>query len=373
MEKIIALGGNPNVGKSTVFNALTGLRQHTGNWPGKTVTNARGNASHNGRKYILVDLPGCYSLDSEIAEEECARDFLCSDEADAAIIVCDASCLERNLILVLQTLAITPNVVVCINLMDEAQKKQININIPLLSEKLGVHVVGTSARNKKGLSELMNAVEQTIQNPRRVVGATISRPRRTIASHPNFTHKYQTLFQQSQNKISNNIDEIIHTAETICLDVVTYNNQSYLEKDAKIDKILMGKHTAFPIMLLSLLGIFWLTITGANYPSQIISAFLFWVENQLLAFAIWLHVPSIIYNMLILGVYRVLAWVVSVMLPPMAIFFPLFTLLEDVGFLPRVACNLDKCFKNCCACGKQALTMCMVVFRMPLFFLFAYC
>lgn len=164
-DKVVALGGNPNVGKSTVFNELTGLRQHTGNWPGKTVTNAQGYCKYSQNRYILVDLPGCYSLMAHSAEEEVARDFICFGGADVVIVVCDATCLERSLNLVLQTLEITSNVVVCINLMDEAKKKNIKIDLQALSDKLGVPVVGTAARSKTGLDALMDAVAQVTENP----------------------------------------------------------------------------------------------------------------------------------------------------------------------------------------------------------------
>jgi len=331
--KTIALGGNPNVGKSTVFNALTGLRQHTGNWSGKTVENARGYCTHNQKAYTIVDLPGCYSLISHSAEEASARDFICSGAADAVIIVCDATCLERSICLVLQTLAITSKVVVCVNLIDEAEKKRIKLELDTIAERLGVPVVGTSARDKKGLSALMDAAAQAANAPK--------------CTDMHIDGKYNSAAATAQ------------TAKEICKDAVWIEDKDYTRRGSKIDNILTGKWTAFPIMVLALLGIFWLTITGANYPSQAISGFLFWIENYLLTFFKWLCIPQVIGDMLVLGVYRVVAWVVAVMLPPMAIFFPLFTLLEDAGVLPRIAFNLDKCFKKCSACGKQALTMCM--------------
>ena len=420
-DKVIALGGNPNVGKSTVFNELTGLRQHTGNWPGKTVTNAQGYCEfkHNGdvngyvdvSGYVIVDLPGCYSLMAHSAEEEVARDFICFGGADAVIIVCDATCLERSMNLVLQTLEITSNVVVCINLMDEAKKKKISIDLQTLSDKLGVPVVGTAARSKTGLDALMDAVARTtkttrqsavkIQYPEYIensisiiqpyveelcAGAVDSRWLALMLLHwdrdmhgfidRNLQNSFVSqgniaeILQEVKNGFAlQNITErqikddivsaIVKAAEDICKDTVVFDNRDYKSSDSRIDRVLAGKWTAFPVMLLSLLGVFWITITGANYPSQLISNFLFWIEDCLLVFFKFIHAPQFLYEMLVLGVYRVLAWVVSVMLPPMAIFFPLFTLLEDVGFLPRVAFNLDKCFQKCCACGKQALTMCM--------------
>jgi len=174
---VIALAGNPNTGKSTLFNALTGLRQHTGNWPGKTVLLARGTCSHRGRQLLLVDLPGTYSLLANSAEEEVARDFLCSARPDATIVVTDATCLERNLNLVLQVLEITPRVVVCVNLMDEARRKGISIDLEALAEELGVPAVGTAAKNGTGLEELLDTVVAV------ATGRIVTRPR-TVSCHP---------------------------------------------------------------------------------------------------------------------------------------------------------------------------------------------
>lgn len=407
-DKVIALGGNPNVGKSTVFNELTGLRQHTGNWPGKTVTNAQGHCVYNQTGYVLVDLPGCYSLMAHSAEEEVARDFICFGGADAVVIVCDATCLERSLNLVLQTLEITRNAVVCVNLMDEAKKKKISIDLRALSDKLGVPVVGTAARSKIGLDALMQAVERVTRAPyqepikirypdyienavsivepgvKSICGTVDSRWLSLMLLNSNqdmhglISRNLESSLvpDKSTEDILKNVKDdlehqgilekqikddivssIVRTAEELCKNTVTFENNNYKYKGSKADSILTGKWTAFPIMVLVLLGVFWLTITGANYPSRLISNFLFRIEDILLDFLIWARAPRFLYEMLVLGVYRVLAWVVSVMLPPMAIFFPLFTLLEDVGFLPRIAFNLDKCFKKCCACGKQALTM----------------
>ena len=162
-EKVIALAGNPNVGKSTVFNELTGMRQHTGNWPGKTVTNAQGNCTYRGESYIMVDIPGTYSLMAHSAEEEVARDFICFGNPDATVVVCDATCLERNLNLVLQTIEITGKVVVCVNLMDEAKRKKISLDLQELSRRLGVPVVPAAARSGKGLDELMQAVSHLLK------------------------------------------------------------------------------------------------------------------------------------------------------------------------------------------------------------------
>lgn len=412
-DKVIALAGNPNVGKSTVFNELTGLNQHTGNWPGKTVTNAQGNCRFRDTDYIFVDIPGTYSLMAHSAEEEVARDFICFGEPDAAIVVCDATCLERNLNLVLQTMEITRRVIVCVNLMDEAKRKKIRIDFKKLEEKLGVPVVGASARSGKGLRALMERAEElTGESPPALSPFAVRYApelEKAIASVEELlrgrelrrlTPRWaalrlidydETLGKALEDYLGENLMEdgdiraaverareslkaagtapeeikdkivmgLVTAAEGICKDTVFFEDGTYNARDRKIDKILTSKWTGIPIMLLLLAGIFWLTITGANYPSQLLSDGLFWAGDRLSEFFLWLGSPEWLRSMLVDGVYRVLAWVTAVMLPPMAIFFPLFTLLEDLGYLPRVAFNLDKYFKKAHACGKQALTMCM--------------
>ncbi len=330
-DRVIALCGNPNVGKSTIFNALTNLHQHTGNWPGKTVANAQGYCRHKERGYLLVDLPGCYSLQAHSAEEEAARDFLLSGSPDCTVAVCDATCLERNLNLVLQVLELTPNLIVCVNLLDEAKRKGVRVDLAKLSELLGTPVVGASARDGKGLSELMDEVEKLCHEPKP--------PRELPETDPEMR---------------------VHQAQWISEAAVSLEPQNRsVSRDRKLDRILTSPLTGFPIMLLLLLGIFWLTITGANYPSALLSEGLFWLGDRIRDRFIYLGSPEWLTGLVCDGMYRTLAWVVAVMLPPMAIFFPLFTLLEDFGYLPRVAFNLDRCFKSCGACGKQALTTCM--------------
>lgn len=411
-DKVIALAGNPNVGKSTVFNELTGLNQHTGNWPGKTVTNAQGQCTYDGETYILVDIPGTYSLMAHSAEEEVARDFICFGDHDAVVVVCDATCLERNLNLVLQTMEITDRVLVCVNLLDEAQKKNICPDLKLLEERLGVPVVGTSARSGKGLAMLQKVLRDLTHNqldtrPCPVcypapVEQAISLVQPAISAHlpASFPARFVTikLLEQDQSLsaalkeqlgfaleecpdiqtalekahaylLGQNISvkdlqdtvvlEMVHTAEQLCQGILTPASRKALERERKIDKILTSKWTGIPIMLLLLGVIFWLTITGANYPSELLSSALFRVQDYLTLLFARIGAPDWLHGLLVLGMYRVLAWVVSVMLPPMAIFFPLFTLLEDLGYLPRVAFNLDHSFKKAKACGKQALTMCM--------------
>ena len=411
---MIALAGNPNVGKSTVFNALTGMNQHTGNWPGKTVSSAQGHCTHNGREYLLVDIPGTYSLMAHSAEEEVARDFICFGQdgraPDAVVVVCDATCLERNLNLVLQTLEITANVVVCVNLMDEARKRGVQVDLPRLSAALGVPVVGTSARSEKGLDALMDAVEKStsslpvrrhslrygdaVEEAVRIAEPAVSRvvdgeqrsrwvTLQLLLGDKSLADAIETFFgvplhrqegiatalEEARQSLWNHgihaeklqdevVSAIMSRAEKICRHVVS-SRENCNDRDRKLDRILTSKRTGIPLMLLLLLGVFWLTITGANYPSQWLADGLFWIQDRLTEVFQAAGAPEWLHGALVLGVYRVLAWVVSVMLPPMAIFFPLFTLLEDFGYLPRVAFNLDKYFKKACACGKQALTMCM--------------
>ncbi len=411
-DKVIALAGNPNVGKSTLFNNLTGLNQHTGNWSGKTVTNAQGYYKVGNKNLVFVDIPGTYSIMAHSAEEEVARDFICFGGADAIVVVCDATCLERNLNLVLQTIEVAKNVIVCVNLMDEAKRKGICINFEKLSKALGVPVVGTIAREKRSLQHLAAKIEAACKNQQ---GKTTFQVKYTDIIEEAISILEPAIAKKAGDKIkarwlslkmldydeglmkalkdylgydissdSNIIDKlftaksliydnditdtdlkdmivasIVQRAEDICREVVTFENLGYNERDHKIDRILTSRLTGFPIMIALLAFVFWLTITGANYPSRLIASGLFWVEDKLTELFVYCQAPSWLHGMVVLGVYRVLAWVVSVMLPPMAIFFPLFTLLEDLGYLPRVAFNLDKYFKKCCACGKQALTMCM--------------
>jgi Fe2+ transport system protein B len=482
------------------------------------VANAQGYCSDGSQGYVMVDIPGCYSLMAHSAEEEVARDFICFEHPDAVVVVCDATCLERNLNLVLQVLEATPNAVVCVNLMDEAKKKRIEIRLDLLEERLSVPVAGTAARSKKGLDQIYTCLRRCLgedgEKTKEVVDAdevekatdgeeverveeveavevvekaedveeeqkeentqeaeevgkaktaeetekaeeseeaeerevTEANPpqkpeeanhkkdspklptenpqsrilirypqyiedaistltpvvetitdgkvnvrwlcARLLDSNENLMQAVKTYLKPvaeskevaeclehirsewkargiQQEKVSDDMASVfVKKAEYLCRGVVVYENQTYNRKDRKLDWLFTSKSTGFPIMFLVLLGIFWLTITGTNYPSMLLSNILFGVEDWLSQMATWIGAPTIISNLLIHGVYRSLAWVVSVMLPPMAIFFPLFTLLEDFGYLPRVAFNLDRCFKRCSACGKQALTMCQRKFML---------
>lgn len=411
-DKVIALAGNPNVGKSTVFNGLTGMNQHTGNWPGKTVANAQGKYQHHGTNYIMVDIPGTYSLIANSAEEEVARDFICFGGADAVVVVADATCLERNLNLVLQTMEITDRVVLCVNLLDEAKKKKIKIDLKGLSERLGIPVVGMSARSGKGFDQLMDTIEaltkskenptplrihysdemenaisqlepvvasalQGAVNSRWVALQLLDNDDSLLSSMKNYLgfnllerEEILEKVTQAKEELANAgipqeefrdevVIRIVRTCEEISRETVRFEEEKYAERDRRIDRILTSKITGIPIMLAMLFGIFWITISGANVPSAFLSKALFSLEQPLVNLFIWLSAPDWLRGVVVDGVFRTLAWVISVMLPPMAIFFPLFTLLEDSGYLPRIAFNLDHFFCKAQAHGKQALTMCM--------------
>ncbi len=402
VEKVIALAGNPNVGKSTLFNTLTGMKQHTGNWAGKTVSNAFGKYTYNNVQYTVADLPGTYSLLVSSKEEAQAREFLLSTQLDAVVVVADATCLERNLNLVLQILEITENVIVCVNLLDEAKKKNINVDLDELSLYLGIPVVGICARKNQGLCQLKETVEEVVTHSRKyypinlqyneeiensikilsdsIITEKSDRVKRYISLRMLEDDEYVfslsvvkenigdisvALAEVSTTEFSppKNRDIIVSTimkkCENIYKKTVTVNSLNSSNRDRKIDRILTSKITGIPIMLLMLMIIFWLTIVGANYPSQWLSNGFDWLGQFLVNQLQYFGTSPVIISMLIDGVYTTTSWVVAVMLPPMAIFFPLFTLLEDLGYLPRIAFNMDGVFQKVGCHGKQALSMCM--------------
>jgi ferrous iron transport protein B len=422
-DYLVALAGNPNVGKSTVFNELTGLRQHTGNWPGKTVVRAEGVFSHEGKRVKVVDLPGTYSLQAGSADEEVARDFVLFGRPDVTVVVVDSTRLERNLNLVLQILEITDRVVVYLNLMDEARRHGIAVDPAKLEKRLGVPVVPGTAREGIGIPELLAAAHEV------ATGARKTRPFRLERQAPDVERAIEALapaIEEAYPTVPNarwvalrllNADEAVQEAvrsgelgqlsrddsgaETSpppgrerdrlldaamrlrwdlpadFHDLVTEQAYEVAEEvarsvqkrglaragfdfDRKLDALLTSRVFGFPLMLAILAVVFWITIEGANVPSSMLATLL--IDNGhawLTRVAAAMSLPWWLSGFLLDGVYLATAWVVSVMLPPMAIFFPLFTLLEDFGYLPRVAFNLDAMFKKAGAHGKQALTMCM--------------
>lgn len=340
-QHVVALVGNPNTGKSTVFNYLTGLKQHTGNWPGKTVTSARGEYKYKGREYILVDLPGSYSLFTASKDEEVTRDFLCYGNYDAVVVVADATCLERNLNLLLQVSRLTKKAILCINLIDEAKKRNITIDRQGLENELKIPVVLTAARSGLGMDELKKAIE------------SVSLKQGESEDLKNLS------YLECGPEIREKITEQNYIYANELKKKYVKEDAGKLNRDKKIDDIITSQKYGIPIMLALLGLIFWLTVQGANLPSRVLGNFLFGLQYKLDALFKAMGVNDFIRSLLVDGAYRSLAWVVSVMLPPMAIFFPLFTLFEDLGYLPRVAFNLDHLFKKAGAHGKMCLTMCM--------------
>lgn len=423
-QLLLALLGNPNTGKSTVFNALTGLHQHTGNWPGKTVVNARGDYSYEGTEHILMDLPGTYSLFPTSIEEEVARDFICFGNSDGILVVSDATCLERNFYLLFQTLELTSQVVLCINLMDEAKKKGIRVDIDGLRSELLIPIVPCAARSGVGIEEIKSTVYQTFKEKGKphiliedsnnksdsLVDCCSIFPTFTICYKPyieeavqsllpllstsieginlrfvalrlldgdiklkdtllsfideNHIHEVNAILTTFQEKyelstVRDDISERIYESiEELLKKYISYDTKKH-NRDRIIDEVITSRRFGIPIMLAMLSLLFFITIKAANVPSKILGDLLFGFGDVLSNLFLRLNPPMWLHDVLILGLYKTLAWVVSVMLPPMAIFFPLFTILEDLGYLPRVAFNLDHLFKKACAHGKQCLTMCM--------------
>ncbi len=402
------------------------MHQHTGNWTGKTVANATGKTTIKEKEFTFVDIPGTYSIMSNSEEEEIARDYICFGNPDVTVIVVDSTCLERNLNLVFQIMEITDNIILCVNLLDEAKKKKIKINLKKLEQLLGVPVVGTTARDKRTLEKLKDTIYKVCTgeiipcpnvvkyNPKieeninlleenllkncdteyRSVTTIVNDEKNSeklykwislklidgeekilnsIKNHLNIDLENENikscLANVKQNLLEENITtnnfkdkivaDIMKRAEDVSKEVCTFENKDYSSRDRKIDEILTSKKFGIPIMILFLGIIFWLTIVGANYPSKALFGIFNWIQDKLVIFANYVHSPEWFSNMLINGVYQTLTWIIAVMLPPMAIFFPLFTILEDLGYLPRIAFNMDGFFKKACCSGKQMITMCM--------------
>lgn len=334
-SKKVLLMGNPNVGKSTVFNEITGMHQHTGNWTGKTVDSAIGKYYYKYNNYELIDLPGTYSLIASSKEEEVAGNYLLNENYDCVVIVIDATLLQRNLMLFYQIFDITSKVVVLLNLCDEAKKRNIEIDKNILQNLLGVPVIKATARSGKGINELLEEIHLVVTNE----------------------EDYYTKRNVNIDKIDT--DNILEKAQFVSSKAIKTIPSKKEKRDEILDKILLGKYTSIPIMLLIFGLILFITIRLSNYPSEflsdIFSKFEVFLSNKMTDSGI----SPILISLLVDGMLKVLLWVIAVMLPPIVIFFPLFSLLEDFGILPRFAFNLDSPFEKCNACGKQALTTCM--------------
>lgn len=380
------------------------MHQHTGNWPGKTVSNARGICKFDNKSFLLVDIPGTYSIMSNSEEEEIARDYICFGSPDTTVVIVDATCLERNLNLVYQIMEITPKIVVCVNLLDEARKKRITIDLEKLEEELGVPVVGTIARKKKTLNKLMEKIKKVASGEikpvpkkiiyEKIIEESVTDLEKVVPSKNKYLRRWIVLklldkeekiidglqknlkINLKGKKIKGKIEEIesklkleeitkenirdkivaniVKKAEEVTQRTVTYESEKYNNRDRKIDKILTSKTFGIPIMIVFLGIILWLTIVGANYPSSWLSNLFEWLQVKIVYALEYLHTPVWLKGILVDGIYTTVTWIIAVMLPPMAIFFPMFTLLEDLGYLPRIAFNLDKYFKRACSSRKTS-------------------
>ncbi len=327
-EKLVILVGNPNVGKSSIFNKITGENQHTGNWSGKTVENAVGTLLKD-RKIKIVDLPGIYSFAAACAEEQCSKNYVMNHKNALVIVVADANCICKSLTLIEEAKNITNNLIVCVNQIKSAEKSGIVIDIEKMKKILNVPVITTEATEKNGTESIEKAIIFNINN-------SINIPDNISAI----------------NKINNNkIDK-----EIFLKNVISENPKDI---QTKLDKIFTSKLTGIPIMLLLLSMVLYITIIGANFPSEMLSAMFSKIGEYINIFLNFISCPQWLISLICDGIYRTVTWVVAVMLPPMAIFFPIFALLENFGYLPRVAFNLDNVFRKANCSGKQALTMCM--------------
>ena len=401
-KEIVCLVGNPNTGKSSIFNELTGFHQHTGNWSGKTVVNAYGEYKHKGEDYGVIDLPGIYSVFSYSQEEEVAREFICFGKYDVLVVVCDMTCIERNISILFQILEMNKKVILCLNLCDEARDKNIIVDINKMEKELKIPIIKTSVKENIGIEELKDKIRYVLDNKYEFKDNDLKYEEeiekkvtsicekldflkstdnkrwislRILDSDEDFFSFMKSHLTEDENEklkllreeynegnfkeVRENIIETIYEkCKSIRSNYVEQKGDKYL-RDRKIDDIITSKKFGIPIMISLIAVILFITINLSNIPSSILSNMFNYLEEKLSIFLNYLHFPVFIHDMLVYGIFRVTGWVISVMLPPMAIFFPMFTFLEDLGYLPRVAFNMDHIFKRAGCHGKQCLTMCM--------------